>query len=96
VLIKVTEAHKWHVRGNILDRNPISEKVKDNYFGKQAVEEEKVNIEIKKSKSRRSLVHETEISTNQNSMQTNKTPILGDLIIIFGLILMILGILMMN
>mmetsp|Transcript_4502 Transcript_4502/g.3715 ORF Transcript_4502/g.3715 Transcript_4502/m.3715 type:complete len:139 (-) Transcript_4502:222-638(-) len=44
VKIKVTEAHKWHIVGEIVDREPKFEKVPEDYFGEsKQKEEEKIN-----------------------------------------------------
>ena len=47
VKIKVTETHKWHVSGHIVDISPQPETVEVDYFEKlDSLRKEKLRIEL--------------------------------------------------
>lgn len=95
--VKITEAAKWHVKGDIIDENPVFEKVSDDYF-KRA----EAKIEVKEEKKTEEVRVQSQV-TQENSM--DRMVIANDiddkdrkqkLVIIFGLILIIIGLTMIK
>eukprot|EP01016_Furgasonia_blochmanni_P017146 TRINITY_DN2002_c0_g2_i4.p1 TRINITY_DN2002_c0_g2~~TRINITY_DN2002_c0_g2_i4.p1 ORF type:complete len:351 (+),score=73.84 TRINITY_DN2002_c0_g2_i4:968-2020(+) len=105
VRVKITEAHKWHITGDIVDRNPSVEHVSEDYFesksnggaqtkanSEESEEEATLNIHSKKAAKtefKQTSTNPTQLNANISS--SNAT-VISNILMILASILMAIGI----
>lgn len=97
VKVKVTEAAKWHVKGDIINENPEYEKVREDYFAKP-----ETKITVKESEEKKEFKVENQVEEPSMDRVVISNDDIDDkertkkLVVIFGLVLIIFGLLMIK
>ncbi len=94
--VRITEAHKWHVLGEILEKNPQFEKVSEKYFDKEKPvgsynqEERKLNEDPVVENQ------EIEITQEMAPVAESKRDQLPNILLSVALLLIIIGLTMIK